>query len=228
VEWDRLGEWWIGEVVDDPAYDDDVLPLLLEVFEAPPGPVLDVGCGEGRVMRALGAPIVGTDAAAALLERACTAGPVVKSRLPGLGWLRPGSLSGSVVVLVLEHIADTPRLFTELHRVAAPGGTLTAVMNHPAFTSQGAGPIVDVTDGEVLWRWGTYFSQGTSEEPAGATKVTFHHRPLGQLLTEAAGAGWGLETLKEQPLSPATVARLPSLVGQEHMPRLAGVRWRRR
>jgi hypothetical protein len=163
---------------------------------------------------------------AALLQRARKAGPVVLARLPRLSWLRPSSVSGGVVVLVLEHIADADLLFAELERVTVPGGTLTLVMNHPAFTSRGSGPIVDQTDGEVLWRWGAYFSADTSEEPAGTAAVTFHHRPLGTLLTEAARAGWALETLEERPLSPATVARLPSLTGQEHMPRLIGMRWR--
>jgi hypothetical protein len=57
--------------------------------------------------------------------------------------------------------------------------------------------------------------------------VTFHHRPLGVLLTAAADAGWHLERCIEQPLSADVMAAEPGYTGQECIPRLLGVRWRR-
>ena len=73
-------------------------------------------------------------------------------------------------------------------------------------------------DGEVLWRWGSYFTTGASDEPAGDHTVRFHHRPLGMLLTSAAAHGWSLEAFRERPLSEGVVAVEPGYVGQEQIP----------
>jgi SAM-dependent methyltransferase len=228
--WEGLADWWLSEVVDDPAYQDDVLPLALEVFAAPSGWVLDVGCGEGRVMRALADRMTfGCDASSELLAVASEGGrPVVQAQLPGLGWLRPGSVAGAIAVMVIEHIARLDRMFAELAEVTTAGGTLTIVMNHPAYTAPRSGPIIDQSDGEILWRWGPYFSEAEAHEPAGDGTVVFHHRSMGMLLNAAAGSGWALERLEERPLSPGTIARHPGLAGQEHFPRLLGIRWRKR
>jgi SAM-dependent methyltransferase len=225
-EWEGLAGWWLDEVVSDPAYSDDVLPLLLDTFAAPDGLVLDLGCGDGRIMRSLDRPeLIGCDVSAVLLEQARVAGPVIRCELPSLGWLRSSQLSGAVAVMIFEHVENLAAFFTEASRVTAGGGTLSAVMNHPAFTASGSGPIVDQSDGEVLWRWGPYFESQSTSEPAGDTTVTFHHRPLSQLLTLAAATGWSLEFMEERALSPSTIARHASLMGQEHFPRLLGLRW---
>ncbi|MDJ0959852.1 MAG: class I SAM-dependent methyltransferase [Acidimicrobiia bacterium] len=229
TEWDDLAAWWLSEVEDDAAYRDDVLPLALELFTAPTGPVLDIGCGEGRVMRELDdRTVVGCDGSWELLRVAAAGGrPVVRTELPELAWVRSASCAGSIAVMVLEHVAALDTLMAEAARVTMPGGTLVAVMNHPAYTAPRSGPIVDQSDGEILWRWGPYFAEVESHEPAGAGTVTFHHRPMGRILNAAASAGWNLEQLEERPLSPATIVRHPGLIGQEQFPRLLGIRWRR-
>ena len=228
VGWGDLAEWWLGEVQDDPAYGADVLPLLLDVFSAPAGPVLDVGCGDGRVMASLERDLVlGCDLSAQLLGHARRHGPVVNGRLPSLRWLQTAVASGAVVAMVLEHIEALPALFGEIARATRLGGTLSVVMNHPAYTAPGSGPIVDQSDGEVLWRWGPYFDTQAVEEPAGRAKVTFYHRPLGTILTDAAQSGWSLEFMEERALGPESISQHRALAGQEHFPRLLGLRWRR-
>ncbi len=226
--WDDLAEWWLGEIASDPAYETDVLPLLVDVFDAPAGVVLDAGCGEGRVMEMLRPDhrAIGCDLSAVLLEQAKHRGPVVRARLPSLAWIADASVAGLVAVMVVEHLADAEALLREARRVAVPGGTLTVVMNHPAYTAAGSGPIVDQTDGEVLWRWGPYFDAHSTAIPAGEGTVEFHHRPLGSLLTAAAASGWSLEVIDERPLGPEAITRDPGLVGQEQFPRLLGARWR--
>ena len=113
-------------------------------------------------------------------------------------------------------------------RVVRSGGSLVVVANHPAYTSGGAGPVIDQSDGEVLWRWGSYMVDSISAEPAGTGSVVFHHRSIGSLLTTAARAGWDLRHVSEAGASDETIERVPSLHGQEHMPRLMGLRWSRR
>jgi SAM-dependent methyltransferase len=127
-------------------------------------------------------------------------------------------------VYLLDLIKDHNGFFTESARVVKPGGSLVIVINHPVFTAPGSGPFAD-EDGEILWRWGTYFIDGSSTEPAGEGKVEFFHRPMAALLSCAAKWEWVLERIIERGLSAETVGRIPSYEGQEHIPRLLGVRW---
>ena len=203
------------------------MPLALDLLGPISGAIVDLGCGEGQLLRAIdGDERFGCDLSEVLLRRASAAAPVVRCRLPNLSWLRDDSLSGATCVLVLEHLSEIRNLLAETARVLEPGGVLALVMNHPAYTSAGAGPVVDLSDGEILWRWGAYFEAGSGREPAGAGSVVFHHRSLGELLNTAAACGLMLERLEERGLSPEAVARDPALAGQEHFPRLLGVRWR--
>ena len=222
-----MADWWIGEVATDPTYRDEIVPFAVEIVGTVRGVLVDLGCGEGQVLRALDARwAVGCDISEELLTEARDAAAVVRCRLPSLGWLRDGVADAVSCVLVLEHIEDFEEVFAEVARVLRPGGVFGLVMNHPAYTPDGAGPVVDANDGEVLWRWGSYFDRGAGTEPAGPASVVFHHRPLGDLLTAAALAGLVLERLDERGLSPEAVARDPGYAGQEHLPRLLGARWR--
>ncbi len=226
-DWERLTPWWLSEVASDTVYHEEIIPLALDLLGEVAGWVLDLGCGEGQIMRAVEAPgIVGCDLSRGLLQRARQSHPVVRCRLPDLRWARSGAFAAAYAVLVLEHLS-TLDLLSEVHRVVEPGGALVMVMNHPAYTPVGAGPVIDQTDGEVLWRWGRYFIEESSAEPAGEHTVVFHHRPLGAILTAAARSGWGLDRLVEQGLGPETIARDRGFAGQEHMPRILGARWTR-
>jgi hypothetical protein len=149
-------------------------------------------------------------------------------RLPDLAWLRPGSFHGAYAALVLEHLEGMEELFEGVAEVVRPGGVLAVVCNHPAFTTPGSGPVVDPEDGEVLWRWGRYLERGRSRQPAGQGSVVFHHRPLGDLLSAAAGAGWCLERAVERGVGRARATQDPLLSVQQHIPRLLGLRWRNR
>ncbi len=225
-EWDTLAGVWAAAAERDPVFATDVLPLVASLIGST-GRWLDVGCGEGRVRRQLEVASIGCDISMELLQTARRSGAVVRCRLPSLGWLREGAVDGAYAVLVLEHLPDADRFFAETARVVRPGGSLVVVANHPAFTAAGSGPIVDLNDGEVLWRWGPYFEPAEVTIPLGTGEVTMHHRPLGALLTAAAGAGWSLSIMCEQPLSSAAVQAVPGYAGQGSMPRLVGLRWSR-
>ena len=226
-EWAGDVRWWFDEVAEDAIFDSDVLPLATSLLAGASGTWLDLGCGEGRVMRAIAGQTIGCDLSLPLL-RACPRGVVVRSRLPDLRWARDGAFAGAYAVLVLEHLADLASVLQSVHRVVRPGGRLAVVANHPAFTARGSGPVVDVDDGEVLWRWGPYFDAGPAPVRFAGGEVTFHHRSLGEILTTAAEAGWSLERMDERPLSAAAVAAAPGYVGQERLPRLIGLYWARR
>ncbi len=222
-EWAEHADWWLSEIRDDHIYASDVHPLLDRLIGRPSGIALDLGCGEGRVMSRIPGTVVGCDVSIELL-RLAGRHPVVLSELPDLRWLRPGVVDTAYMVLVIEHLPDL-EVFASAARVVRPGGSLVVVMNHPAFTAEGSGPIVDPADGEVLWRWGSYFVPATTRMATPAAEVTFYHRPLATILSAAGGAGWMLEELVETGLSAAAVAAEPGYLGQEQMPRLLGARW---
>ena len=227
--WEKLALWWLEELADDPTYEEEIAPLALDLLEADRGLLyLDVGCGNGRLMAKLSEQcrVVGCDLSLELLSQAQKFGPVFRSRLPTLDCLRSGVFAGAVISLVLEHLPDEC-LLQQLRRIVRPGGRLAVVVNHPIWTAPESSPMADPS-GEMLWRPGRYFGRGFSDEPAGTQTVRFYHRTMADLLNSAAGAGWDLERVEERGVSQAQVARFPEYEGQENIPRLLGLRWRRR
>ena len=231
VSWERIDSWWLEELAGDPAYDEEIEPLLLSLLQPEPDLLyLDLGCGEGRLMRtvrAAGSRVVGCDLSQLLLSRAIHHGPVVRCALPSLKWVKPASFDGAYVGLVLEHLRDEKAFFVSAAGAVRSGGVLAVVINHPIWTAPKSSPIEDA-GGEILWRPGTYFGRGFSREPAGDNKVTFYHRTMAELLNSASAAGWDLQRMDERGLSPEQVKRVPDLEGQEHIPRVLGARWKRR
>jgi SAM-dependent methyltransferase len=225
--WDDLSGWWVDAVRDDPTQSDELLAVLADLVPGTGGSTIDLGCGEGQAMRMLGAPIVGTDLAEALLHRAAHAGPVVRARLPDLSWVRPNSFDRAICIGVLDLIEDERVLFTSAASIVRPGGHLLVVMNHPAATAPGSEPLVDA-EGTILWKWGSYLEPGDFDERVEGHHVRLRHRPLGQVLTSAAASGWDLASMTERGLSAATVDRHPEFRGQEQIPTILGVRWTRR
>jgi SAM-dependent methyltransferase len=219
MPWNELTSWWLQEVRSDPAYEEVVTPLLLEVFTPEAGHrYLDLGCGEGRVKKVVGghgAEVIGLDVSEELVRVAGYHS--LTASLPGIP-LRPDCLDGVYLVLVLEHVADHRRLFEECARVTKRNGIMALVMNHPVWTAPGSTPITDA-DGEVLWRPGDYFGLGSTDVPAGDRKVTFHHRSMSQLLSAASQTGWALEQMVERPHH--------ELEDQTGIPRLLACRWQR-
>lgn len=231
VSWDRIDSWWLEELAGDPAYDEEIEPLLMSLLQPEPDLLyLDVGCGEGRLMRSIkaaGSRVVGCDLSPLLLSRAIHRGPVVRCALPSLKWVKPASFDGAYVGLVLEHLRDEKAFFASAAGAVRAGGVLALVINHPIWTAPKSSPIEDA-GGEILWRPGTYFGRGFSREPAGDDKVTFYHRTMADLVNSASIAGWDLQSMEERGLSPEQVKRVPDLDGQEHIPRVLGLRWIRR
>lgn len=230
MSWSGLSGWWLSELDEDPAYEADVTPLVRDLLPVSASEkILDVGCGEGRLMADLvvaGAEPYGVDLSTELLETARLYGPVVRVELPSLGCILDGVFDAALVSLVLEHLEDEVTLFAELGRVVKAGGRLALVVNHPVFTAPDSAPIQE--DDEVLWRPGRYFERGYTDEKAGDGTIRFHHRTMAELLNAASAGGWDLERMVELGATDSQVERHPALAQQRHIPRLLGAAWRRR
>ncbi|MBI5157293.1 MAG: methyltransferase domain-containing protein [Acidimicrobiia bacterium] len=222
---DSHASWWLEEIAGDPSYERDVDPMLRALV--PPGgrgPILDLGCGEGRSLGRFGRT-VGVDLLPSLAAVAAGRGPVViADAAQGLPFA-DATFDGVYAVLVLEHVPDATPVISEMARVVRGGGWCVVVHNHPVLTAPDSGPVVDVGDGEVLWRWGEYLGGGHTDEPAGTGTVRFHHRTVAALLTGFADQGWDLERVIEARLGAMDD---PLFYAQRFIPRLFGARWRRR
>jgi SAM-dependent methyltransferase len=232
--WDEIAGWWMEAVRDDPGQSADTHDLLDELLVGTSGRILDLGCGEGQGMRRLGGEadrsvdvnsVIGVDSSIELLRHAQRAGPVVLASLPDLSWVRSGAVDRVVSVGLLDLVDDHRRFFSETARVVGAGGHLVVVINHPVVTAPDSAPLID-PDGEILWRWGSYLTPGSAPQHVEGRTVELFHRPFGVLLTAAAAAGWLLQMLLERGPSDTTIDRVAGDHGQEHLPTLAGFRWR--
>jgi SAM-dependent methyltransferase len=229
TEWTELAEWWLEEI-DDPAYAEEVMPMVEAITAPLTGRILDLGAGEGRVAAALashGRTIISIDYNLQLLARAAGVGPAVALHLPDLSAIAAGALDGAYVVLALEHLHDLDAFFDGVARAVRQGGHLAVVLNHPVYTAPGSGPVLDPQDQEIYWRFGDYLQPGASTEPAGDGEVEFVHRPIGSLLNAAAQAGWFLEHVDEQGVGARAAQRDDLLALHKDIPHLMALRWRR-
>ena len=226
MTWDDThARWWLEELAGDPSYERDVDPLLRSLVpSASDGTLLDVGCGEGRSLGRFGTS-VGVDLLPSLARIASAHGPVVIADASlGLPF-RNEAFAGAYAVLVLEHLIYPFRLVGEMARVVRPGGWCVVVHNHPVMTAPESGPVIDTTDGEVLWRWGGVpgwrahrragrHRNGSIPPSHGRCAADRVCAPRNGRLTSSSRrrlARW----------------RTPSFYAQRHVPRLFGARWRR-
>ena len=93
------------------------------------GPVVDAGCGTGRMTRMLasqGVPISGIDVSAGMIDVARRTYPELSFEIAGLSDLpfADGQLGGVFAWYSIIHSPPTelPRIFAEFFRVLAPGG----------------------------------------------------------------------------------------------------------
>jgi 2-polyprenyl-3-methyl-5-hydroxy-6-metoxy-1,4-benzoquinol methylase len=173
--------------------------IVEAVARVPGRRVLDVGCGEGWLARALaarGREVVGVDGSAALVERAREAGG---GTFRVLGYYEiqadPGLLGGPYDAVVCNFALLGERvapLLRALSTTLAPGGRLLVQTVHP-FTACGDAPYRDG------WRTED-FAGFACPFPAA---MPWYFRTVGSWLAEARSAGLDVADM-EEPLHPET------------------------
>ncbi len=193
--------------------------------------VLDIACGSGQMARrlaALGADIMGVDAARTFVERAqaraAALGPDVAARLhfqvmdvtdaAQLATLGGGAFDAALSTMALMDIADIAPLFTAVAHLLKPGGRFVVVTTHPVLhhgDSARAATLIE-RDGTLrveyslkLWGYRTPRAEKGVGAPGEPEPHWYFHRALADLLAPAFAAGLVMDAL-EEPIYPTGAA----------------------
>lgn len=231
--WDKHADWWVEGFTNgvDPEYEEQIIPLALEEL-AGRDHVLDVGCGEGQIARALasqGSHVLGVDPTQKHIDIAISrgGGPVYQlgdaTHLP----VDDESQDAVVACLVFEHIDEVDKAINEVARVLKPGGQFSFFLNHPLLQTPGSGWIDDfiLDPPEQYWRIGPYLVETESiEEVEKDVFIRFIHRPLSRYVNALLAAGLSIERMLEPSPPPGFIARAPEYALAHTIPRLLYLR----
>jgi SAM-dependent methyltransferase len=234
--WEQHAGWWIDGFTEgaDPEYVEQILPLAEEELSGS-AMILDVGCGDGQISRALagrGARVVGIDPTRNQITVAVARGGGPQyaradaARLP----FPDGSFDGVVACLVFEHIDDVDGAIAEVGRVLRTGGRFAFFLNHPLLQTPDSGWIDDhiLDPPEQYWRIGPYLDEAeTVEQVELGVYIRFLHRPLSRYLNALADHGLVLERMIEPSPPPGFLAMAPEYALAATIPRLLYLRLRR-
>jgi SAM-dependent methyltransferase len=209
------------------------LPEFLQIVPAPGRLTVDVGCGEGRVGRALaecGHRIVGVDASPTLVRFAAThesAPPVAVGDAAALP-LRDGVADLAIAFMVLQDVDELEPAVEEIARVLAPNGCLCLAILHPIST---AGVFVDDAEDAAFVIRRRYSDPARLVEPVERDGLTMvfnsEHRPLGAYFGVLERAGFVVEALREPMPDDALVRDAPRMERQRTVPWFLHLRARR-
>lgn len=234
--WERHAQWWIKGFTDgvDPEYTDQIIPIAVSEL-AGIKTVLDVGCGDGQIGRALsanGAAVVGVDPTWGQISVAAERGngPLYvcasASSLP----LANASCDAVLACLVFEHIDDVDSAIAEISRVLKPGGMFAFFLNHPLLQTPGSGWIDDhfVEPPEQYWRIGAYLVEAASiEEVEKDVFIRFVHRPLSRYINALSEHSLVLEQMIEPSPPESFLEKAPEYRLAHTIPRLLYLRLRK-
>ena len=207
--WERhAGDWARGTRVPghDVYHDRLNWPAFRELLPPPGQKTLDIGCGEGRVGRALdanGHHVSGLDSSPTLFRLAREAGgyeELVCGDAAALPW-EGGTFDLAIAYMSLHDVDDLLGAVAEIARVLEAGGRLCLAIVHPLNRSAAA---LDA-----------YFEEQrfADEFERDGLRMTFESidRPLEAYSRALAGAGFLVEELREPRPTPAILASEPRL-----------------
>lgn len=231
--WDKHAQWWIDGFTGgvDPEYEEQIIPLAVEELAGFTN-VLDVGCGDGQIARALaaqGSTVLGIDPTELHISiaRERAGGPTYElgsaTSLP----VTDDSQDAVVACLVFEHIDDLDAAIAEVARVLRPGGQFSFFLNHPLLQTPGSGWIDDhiIDPPEQYWRIGPYLVEAESvEEVEKDVFIRFLHRPLSRYINSLIAHGLRLERMLEPGPPQGFLDRAPEYALAHTVPRLLYLR----
>jgi SAM-dependent methyltransferase len=202
----------------DPTHEDINLPALLRLLPEPAGLALDLGCGEGRLGRALqplGYRVAGVDAAPTMVRLAVShqiPEPAVLADAAALPF-RDETFGLVVAYMSLHDMDRMPEAVAEAGRVLAPQGRLVMAIPHPvnsagSFQSRAADAPFTVA--------GSYLDPGPADSVVerDGVRLTFHseHRPLESYSRALEAAGLLTEAIREPRAAAGRWQRIPLIL----------------
>ena len=231
--WDEHAQWWIDGFTDgaDPEYVEQIIPLAVEEL-AGRYKILDLGCGDGQIARALaaqGSDVLGVDPTQLHIDVAIERGGGPQYLLGGATNIPADDESFDAVVacLVFEHIDQMEEAMTEVARVLKPRGQFSFFLNHPLLQTPGSGWIDDhiIDPPEQYWRIGPYLVETESiEEVEKDVYIRFIHRTLSRYVNALLANGMSLERMVEPSPPAGFLARAPEYALAHTVPRLLYLR----
>ena len=204
--WELNAEWWQNSFTNgaNAEYSQQLLPLIVELMNGFKN-VLEIGTGEGQIIRALteeSINAIGIDQSDKQIRHGKKSDPssvLIQSLAEDLPF--SGSFfDAAIACLVVEHIEQFEESFREVARVVKPGGRFVLAMNHPLLQSPGSSWVEDWTTDppEKYWRVGSYLREERSEEYFGdGISIPFTHRPLSRYLNALSDSGFVITRLIE-------------------------------
>lgn len=231
--WDEHAQWWIDGFTNgaDPEYEEQIIPLALEEL-AGRQVILDIGCGDGQIARALarqGSTVLGIDPTQLHIDVATQrgGGPTYMLGSASAVPVPDSSQDAVLACLVFEHIDDMETAIAEVARVLKPGGQFSFFLNHPLLQTPGSGWIDDhiIDPPEQYWRIGPYLVETESiEEVERGVFIRFIHRPLSRYLNALIAHGLTIERMLEPSPPQGFLDRAPEYALAHTIPRLLYIR----
>jgi SAM-dependent methyltransferase len=179
------------------------LPNLLALLPEPCGLTIDLGCGEGRLTRALrerGYRAFGFDSSIALVRAARNHAERAPTFLGDAAHLpfADGSAALVVACMVLQDLDDLDGSIREVARVLAPGGRFCFAVLHPLNT---AGMWREAEQGPEFAVWAPYFESTRYElklvRDGLVLPLNGRHHPLEHYTRTLESGGFLIEAMRE-------------------------------
>lgn len=207
ADWEASATAWIdiqGDAGDFGRVQVLDAPMLALVARAAPARVLDVGCGEGRFCRMLGARGIGTigvDPAPTLIARAQALHPQGDYRIASAETMDVGDEAFDMAVCYLSLI-DMPDLDAALARIVAairPGGHLL-IANLTSFNTAAVHlGWLKPRQGEPSFPIDHYLTERPRRTAWRGVDIINHHRPLKRYMQALLSRGLMLTDFDEPP-----------------------------
>ncbi|WP_157536657.1 class I SAM-dependent methyltransferase [Kitasatospora mediocidica] len=220
--WNTIADWYAELLRTGSAMNEFSRDILLDCLpvELSGRSILDLGCGEGIITRALaarGARVTGIDPSPRMIEHAQAAERNLSTGAcyaidDGcvLATVATDSVDWVTAGLSLNNVPDLDAALTAAQRVLSPGGRLAFTIPHPCFEAPHAA-WTDSAQGRPRRVVGDYVSEGfwRSDNPQGVRRAGNQHRQLSTYLNALVAHGFLLEATAEPAAGPQVAAEQP-------------------
>jgi SAM-dependent methyltransferase len=213
--WEKQADWYDRHQGDSGSdfYNLLIVPAVLRQLGAKPGQsVLDVGCGQGilgRALAAAGVGSVGVDASPSLIEAARARAGSFERYLVGdvralAQVLSAQRFDHAVLVLCLQDIDRIEPVLQDVAKLLKTGGRCVIVLTHPCFRiPKRSGWGFDEEWGIQYRRVDAYLTSAALPikthpgKPSDTSATTSFHRPLSAYIDACGKAGLGIVAAEE-------------------------------